>query len=206
MSKFFWALDFGHGGLTPSGHYTTAPAKMHKFPDGFTVYEGVINRQVGARLMRKLRHGNIDYVQISDDVFDTSLESRVHRADVLFKTDKRLAYLAIHANAADDPNANGNEIWTSKGQTKSDKFAQVFCAKYQELMPRMKFRKDEADGDWDKEADFYVLRKTDCPSMLVENGFFTNRNEAEWMSSEAGQELYAEAMFQAIKECENLSI
>src|SRR5690606_23625870 len=177
-----WLIDAGHGGITPSGNYTTAPAKMHKFPDGLIAYEGVINRKIASKLMRKLGVAGINHVQIHDDVADLSLEIRVAKADKIFKSDKSCVFVSIHSNAG---GGKGFEVFTSPGQTKSDKYAQVFCEKYKEILPQFPFRLDVADGDWDKEASFYVLRKTDCPALLVENLFFDNRTEAEYLLSDA---------------------
>lgn len=203
MSKYLWLLDFGHGGMTSTGHYTTAPEKMHKFPNGKVIYEGVINRKIGARLMRKLGIAGIRYVQIADDIEDTPLAVRVAKADKIFATDRSCIYLSIHSNAG---GGKGFEVFTSPGQTKSDKVAAVFCKKYQQLLPQFPFRKDLSDGDDDKEADFYVLRKTDCPAVLVENLFFDNEAEADYLLSDAGQENIAEVLFQAIKEIETMQI
>jgi len=38
----------------------------------------------------------------------------------------------------------------------------------------LKLRYDLTDGDKDKEAEFYVLRRTACPAVLVECLFFDN--------------------------------
>jgi N-acetylmuramoyl-L-alanine amidase len=201
MSKHLFLIDAGHGGVDVSGHYTTAPAKMHKFPDGMTVLEGVINRKIASKLMRKLRTEDIDYVQIHDDILDLSLIARVSKADAIFRSDRRCVYLSIHSNAG---GGKGNEVFTSPGQNRSDKLAQIFAENYVKMLPQFPLRKDVADGDWDKEADFYVLRKTDCPALLVENLFFDNRSEADYLMSDAGQEAIAEVLFQSAKQCEEI--
>jgi N-acetylmuramoyl-L-alanine amidase len=47
------------------------------------------------------------------------------------------------------------------------------------LVDSFAFRTDYAsDGDLDKESDFYVLRKTIAPAVLVEHGFFDNLEDA----------------------------
>ena len=40
-----------------------------------------------------------------------------------------------------------------------------------------------SDGDIDKESQFYVLRKTVCPAVLIENLFFDNRADFELLRS-----------------------
>jgi N-acetylmuramoyl-L-alanine amidase len=200
MSNYKWLLDAGHGGIH-NGHYTTAPAKMHKFPDGITVYEGVINRQITNKLIDKLRAKGIECEKIHDEVDDLSLAVRVARADNAFRRDPRCMFVSIHSNAG---GGSGNEVYTSKGQTKSDKVGQIFCDVYKKHFPETKFRNDLADGDDDKESDFYVLRKTDCPALLVENLFFDNRQEAEFLLSEAGQNRIANCLAECIEQTEKL--
>ena len=200
MSNYKWLLDAGHGGIL-NGKYTTAPAKMHRFPDGFEVMEGVTNRAIARKLWKLLEAQGIDFGLVYDEQLDTSLEARVAIADRLYAKDKRVIYLSIHSNAG---GGRGFEVFTSPGQNRSDMVAEVFCNSYHRHFPNRPLRSDKADGDADKEADFYVLRKTDCPAVLVENLFFDNREEAEYLVSEVGQQEIAQCMFDAIMEVEKL--
>ena len=198
MSKYKWLLDAGHGGMF-KGNYTTAPAKMCTFPDGLVIHEGVINRKITELLWRALEREGIDFALVYNEELDTPLGERVQIADRVYAKDKRCVYLSIHSNAG---GGSGFEVFTSPGQTKSDKVANIFCEQYKKHFLTSKLRSDYADGDADKEADFYVLRKTDCPAVLVENLFFDNRKEAEYLLSSVGQEAIAACLFHAIKECE----
>lgn len=201
MSVYRYLLDAGHGGIfkgVSKVYYTTAPAKMHTFPDGLVIYEGVINRQIVNRIVKKI---DVDYQLIHDEVDDLSLPIRVAAADNAFRKDPRCIFVSIHSNAG---GGSGFEIFTSKGQTKSDKVAQIFCDVYKARFPEFKFRSDKLDGDDDKEMDFYTLRKTDCPALLVENLFFDNRLEAQFLLSEAGQERIADCLAECIKKVELL--
>lgn len=199
-SNYFWILDAGHGGITKDGRYTTAPAKMHKF-DSFTIYEGVINRAITSIVEQELKKARIDYAIVAHPIEDTPLSQRVAKADAVYAKDKRAIYLSIHSNAG---GGSGFEIFTSPGQTKSDKLANIFCEMYQKCFPHYPLRTDKTDGDADKEADFYVLRKTDCPALLVENLFFDNLKEAEYLRSPEGQQAIANCIVYAIKDCERL--
>ena len=199
MSNYKWLLDAGHGGIV-NGKYTTAPAKKFKFSDGFEVYEGVTNRQITSKLVNLLHNEGIDFGLVYDEHLDTPLSERVAIADRVYAKNPNSIYLSIHSNAG---GGKGFEVYTSKGQNKSDAVAHLFCTKYMEhFSSRFPLRKDLTDGDADKEEDFYVLRKTDCPALLVENLFFDNREEAEFLISEVGQMAIAQCLFEAIKECE----
>jgi N-acetylmuramoyl-L-alanine amidase len=206
MSRFKWILDAGHGGMK-NGVYSTFPGKMFAFPDGFTIYEGVNNRAICAKLMKLLDEACIDYALTYDDVIDTPLEVRVSIADRLHKKTGNCIFVSVHSDALGDGNhgkGSGFSIFTSVGQTPSDKVAEIFCQVYEKNFPEFKFRKDKLDGDSDKEENFYVLRKTDCPAILIENLFFDNRIEADFISSEAGQDRIARAIFESIKLTEEL--
>jgi N-acetylmuramoyl-L-alanine amidase len=200
MSNYKWLIDAGHGGMK-NGVYTTAPAKMWKFPDGLVIYEGVINRAISKRVWLKLTELDIDFALVYDDQEDYSLEKRVSIADKVYAKDKRAIYLSIHSNSGA---GSGFEIFTSPGQSKSDKVANIFCETYQKFFPSFPFRKDLSDGDADKEENFYVLRKTDCPALLVENLFFDNRREAEFLLSEDGQRKIAACIVNCIQNVEQL--
>jgi N-acetylmuramoyl-L-alanine amidase len=70
---------------------------------------------------------------------------------------------------------------------------------YADKLKQFRFREDRSDGDADMEEDFYVLRKTTCPALLVENLFFDNRREAEFLLSDVGRRQIAEALFTSIQ-------
>jgi N-acetylmuramoyl-L-alanine amidase len=199
-SHYTWLLDAGHGGML-NGKYTTAPAKMHTFPDGLTVYEGVINRGITDRLADLMTKERISYQYIHDPAIDTSLVDRVHRADA-FSHIPGVIYLAIHSNAG---GGRGFEAFTAPGQTNSDPVASIICDSFDRHFGKAKgmpLRPDLSDGDKDKEADFYVLRKTKCPAVLVENLFFDNREEADFLITPIGQQAIALCLLDAIKTCE----
>ena len=114
---------------------------------------------------------------------------------------KNCIYLSVHSDAMPDGahgKGSGFSVYTSVGHTPSDAIAEIFCATYIRRLPEFKFRRNLADGDSDHEENFYVLKNTTCPAILVENLFFDNRKEAEFLLSEAGQSQIAMTLFEAI--------
>jgi len=165
-------LDAGHGGIDSKGNYTTAPSKMFKFPDGEVAYEGVLNRQITGHIYTFLRNHkelNIVCTVNQDDPTDVSLADRVKIANK-FKSSETI-FISIHCNAG---GGTGFELYTTKGVTKSDILAEKIATQAEAIYKdvNLKLRYDLSDGDKDKEEDFYVLRKTNCPAVLLECGFF----------------------------------
>jgi len=177
-------LDNGHGGLD-KGKYTTAPAKMHTFKDGFTIYEGFFNREIVKKIAYRLKSLGVPNHILVPGPQDTPLAERVRVANELAeKAGGKAIYISVHGNAG---GGTGFEVYTSKGQTKSDKIAGFYMDAMAEEFPGKAARTDLTDGDKDKEANFYVLRKTTCPAILTESFFMDNREDAELMLSHAGQ-------------------
>jgi N-acetylmuramoyl-L-alanine amidase len=50
-----------------------------------------------------------------------------------------------------------------------------------------------------KQAGFYVLVGASMPSVLIETGFISNKDDAKYLKSPAGQKQIAESIFSSIK-------
>ena len=125
-----------------------------------------------------------------------SLRERVALCNSTGSSSGRL-FVSIHCNAASREQAKGYEIFTTPGKTDSDKAADLAMREYADRFPDRKQRADLADGDLDKEANFAVL-KCKGPAILVELGFVTNREEADWLLREHTQAAQADAIGRAI--------
>lgn len=167
-------LDFGHGGLDENGKYTTK-GKMHKFNSKEIAYEGVLNRQIGGILESYLRSSGHNVVTTvgADDPRDLSLSYRVRVANQF--DPRHTIFVSIHSNAF-NTKARGFEIFTTIGTTRSDSLAEEIANEIEPFYKslELKLRFDSSDLDKDKEVDFYVLRKTRCPAVLLECLFFDN--------------------------------
>lgn len=199
MSKHLWLIDSGHGGMS-NGQYATEGKRSPTWGDGSVLYEGEFNRAIANRLMEKMTACNLRYMQIHEPVKDLDLVSRVNKVNYYNRDYENCILISIHANAG---GGSGFEVFTSKGETDSDKIATVFADKVKEIFPASRIRSDMSDGDVDKESNFYILRKTHCPAILIENFFMDNEQECKKiLMSSVGREDIAEAHFQAIMEIE----
>ena len=201
-SKFLWIFDNGHGGII-DGIYQTPGKRSPIWSNGSQLFEGEFNRSIVDRLGKLCQDANIDYVNLVDTNLDISLSKRTAKANEIYRnTNKPCIYVSIHANGFTEESANGWEVYTSKGETKSDEIATILFEKAQAEFPTHKMRIDTKDGDPDKEANFYVLKHTAMPAILSENFFMTNEKECKLLMSEDGRDRIAKIHFEMIKEIE----
>lgn len=191
-------LDCGHSKKTGG----------KRSPDGrFLEYKQ--NRILGKLIGEKLTSMGIDwcFTYDTDDENDLGLSKRASVANEKCKKygSKNVLLLSLHYNAFGDGlsfnNTKGFSIWTTKGNTISDKYGEIFFKTAQEILIPMgrKVIKDNSDGDGDYEQNFTVIYKTICPSVLFEFGFYTNVEEMEWLMSDEGLEVCSNIVIEGIK-------
>lgn len=197
----YWILDNGHSGLV-NGVYQTPGKRSPVWPNGTQLFEGVFNREIVKKIAEKLKIFGIEYKILVPEEEDISLYDRVNRVNFIYRRRKDAVLVSVHGNAG---GGTGWEVWTSKGETKSDGLASVFYRKACEEFPDMKMRSDNTDGDPDKEAQFYILRKTYCPALLTENFFMDTYNpDCLLMMSNLGKQQIANIHIQAIMHIDNI--
>ena len=187
-------LDNGHGSLI-NNRYQTSGKRSPKWSDGTQLFEGEFNRAIVNRIIEELSLSDIPYVNIAPEYWDVSLKTRVNRANKY--PARSSVYISIHSNAG---GGRGSEFFTSPGKTKSDQYATIFGEEYQKEFPDERLRTDWGDGDLDKEAKFYVLRKTKMPAILTENFFMDNERECKkYLMTREGRDRIAKYHIEAIK-------
>lgn len=184
MKPVLIIFDAGHGGMVKVGEqtiYDTFPKKLHKFKEDVIAYEGVINRNIKDIFIEEWSKDNRPYVDVTATNLDLPLEIRVDTANSIYdkyKNKYNIIFLSIHCNASPKHDAQGFEIITSIGKTKSDELATII---YNNISYnnnyKVKLRSDFSDGDPDKEMDLYILTKTKMPSVLMEVLFFDYYND-----------------------------
>jgi N-acetylmuramoyl-L-alanine amidase len=181
MSKYLYIFDAGHGGLHPeTGEYQTAGKRMVK--DGTVFYEGVNNRDNVFRILEAMEEADLEAIDIVNDWRDIPLNERVRRANELARG-RKCVYISIHSDA----NSNGTQWNQASGigtyVYKNGSSNSNALAKYmnQELVCNFSgIAKDRRV----KKCEFYVVRKTNCPAVLLELGFHTNEKEVKLMQGE----------------------
>lgn len=187
--------------LIDPGHGIDTPGK--RSPDGLLL-EYLWNRQVADLILEGLLSAGIDASLVVTETNDVSLRNRVNRVNTICNRvgASNVLLVSIHANAVGNGsawmNAKGWSCYTSKGKTKSDQVAECLYDAFEEEFQDRKIRKDMSDGDRDWEENFYVLQKSKCPAVLLENFFYDNREECAWMLQEETKKRIASAAVKGI--------
>lgn len=208
MSKRVYILDPGHGGINPNtGEYVTPGKRSPRWSDGTILYEGVSNRNIAKKVGEKLKALGIEfaYTVTPTEWQDVSLATRVQRANAL-AAKKSAVFISIHSNAGptSPSTANGFEVYTTPGETKSDEYATIFFNEFEKEFPELKARKDMSDGDPDREAHFYVIKGANCPAFLIESMFYTNEKECKLLMKPETEARIASVIVTTIQKIELL--
>ena len=206
-SNYLWIFDNGHGGII-DGVYQTAGKRSPEWPDGEILYEGEFNRGIVNRLVKLCNDAGIECVNLVDTQEDVSLSKRTDKANDIYRKrldqDGKCIYVSVHANGYSSESANGWAVYTSIGETKSDKVATILFEKAEAEFPGERMRSDTySDGDVDQESNFWVLSKTIMPAILSENFFMTNSDNChDYLLSEDGRDRIAKIHFEMIQQIE----
>lgn len=185
------------------GHAPNTPGKCS--PDK-TLKEWEWNLATAEIVVKQLRDAGYDVEMARAMDEKASLTGPVSVANNWCKKlgAKNVLFISIHCNAAGNGrewmNARGWSIWTTVGQTESDKLASCIFHGAEKNFVNQKLRKDIQDGDVDYESNFYVLRKTACPAVLIEHFFMDNHEDCEFLKTETSKVLSARAILDGLNE------
>ena len=170
-------LDAGHG-IDTAGK---------RSPDS-SLLEYEFNRDVANRIEDILIRHDIEVMSCYSDT-DTPLTQRCQMAN-MFNADY---FVSIHANADKEywTSASGWEIYVVSKGGKAEELAKKIHKYSQELG-----LKDRGI----KTANFTVLKDTTMPAVLIEHGFYTNKEECEKLKSDSFRQKCAEADAKGILE------
>ena len=189
--------------LIDPGHGIDTPGK--RSPDG-KFLEYLWNRQIADLLLDRFMMMGIDASLVVTETNDISLATRMQRVNRICSKvgASNVILLSIHSNAAGDGSkwmsAQGWSCYTSKGDTKSDVIAECLYDAFETEFADRKIRKDMSDGDRDWEENFYILQKSKCPAVLLENFFYDNRDECAWLLKNETKERIADAIVKGISQ------
>ena len=188
--------------LLDAGHGIDTLGK--RSPDGaFLEYKW--NREVAELAYALLEEHGFDVDFVVTETNDIPLKTRVRRVNEICSLygSHNVLLLSIHSNAAGMGaswmNAKGWSAYTTKGKTRSDVAAKCLYDSFEEEFKERVIRRDWSDGDPDWEEDFYIIKKTSCPAVLLENFFYDNKEECSFLLMEQTKRRIAKAILKGVQ-------
>lgn len=167
-------IDPGHGGQNPGA-----------------VHGGVMEKDINLLLAWEVAEGLSEYRVALTRKEDTtvSLVERVKMAN----DGKAALFLSLHSNAG---GGHGFESFVHPGAMEiTRRYREVIHGRVMEALKPYGIR-DRGK----KEANFYVLRETKCPAILLESLFLDNPRERELLVQRSFRSLLAAAIVSGVKE------
>lgn len=177
MGRFCVIIDNGHGRETPG----------KRSPDG-RLLEWRWTRDAAKQLKAELEKRGIEARLLVPEDIDVPLSIRVERANAIARVNPNCLLVSIHVNAAPGKgwaDASGFSAWICENASaNSERLATLFQNLAKEMglggnrwVPKEGFFR----------ANFYIVKRTTMPAVLTENLFQTNRQEVDYLLSEAGR-------------------
>ena len=170
--------------LVDNGHGSNTPGK--RSPDG-RLLEYAYAREIAERVVRELCKRGLDAERIVREEVDVPLSERCNRANE-YKANEAIL-VSIHCNAA----GIGKTWMSAKGWSafvslnasdKSKKLASCLARQAAANKLYVRYQRPDA-GYW--QQNLAICRDTKCPAVLTENLFMDNKEDVDFLLSEAGK-------------------
>ncbi|MBN1799156.1 MAG: N-acetylmuramoyl-L-alanine amidase [Spirochaetales bacterium] len=210
-------IDPGHGGKDPGACYTySVGGKSIKVAEKDVVLQ--VSKYLYEMLSKKYPNKIIKLTRDNDTFI--SLEGRPEIANKIpTKANEAIIYISLHANASANKKARGFEVWYLTPTHRRELIEPAaYDDEHKEILPILNTMKEE-EYTWEsvilakdildslnasignmtenrglKEGRWVVVRKAKMPSILIELGFVSNKEEA----LELNNEYYLKKLSQAI--------
>ncbi|MDD6795787.1 MAG: N-acetylmuramoyl-L-alanine amidase, partial [Clostridiaceae bacterium] len=164
--------------------------------------ETELNMEIASKLRKELKEKGYNVILTRDFgvsmSFSTVTESLDYKVNVANLINADL-FISIHQNSNDNPSAHGTEVYYSTNDSQygyiSSKESKV--AKSSQLASKVVNNISSNTGFYNrgpKDANFYVVRHSKMPSILVECGFISNPSEGAKLSNSSVQTSIAKAI------------
>ncbi len=171
-------IDAGHGG--------------HDHGATFQSYK---EKEIAEIISKKIHELNTDTdVKIHFTRNDDSPISLLERASLINEIKPDLA-LSLHINNNNNPTTKGFEVYVSD---QSNHYEQSVVLAEKLLFKLAK--KTPLSNRGVKKAPFMVLKKAQCPAMVVEFGFISNEIDRNYLTSEKGQTEMAQSILEFVSD------
>ena len=184
--------------LIDNGHGYNTPGKCS--PDG-RLREYKYTREIAGRLVERLRAAGHDAELLTPETYDVALGTRTRRVNGIARQlgSKNVLVVSIHNNAAGRGQwlkARGWSVHVSlNASTNSKKLASHLAAAAAANGQTVR-RPLPTQDYWPQ--NLAICRDTICPAVLTENLFQDNREDVEYLLSEAGKTAIVQLHFDGI--------
>lgn len=199
-------IDNGHGEDTKG---KCSPDALHGMMESpYWLKEWKWTREVAAAVVQCLQaEGYTAHLLVKEDR-DVPLKDRCNRVRAYCDRygKDNVILVSVHVNAIGDGikwmTVRGWQIHTSTGVTKSDRLAAcIWNVAKEEFRPPLKVRSyEESPLGHDFENDFYILKNTPCPAVLIENFFQDNKDDVAYIRSDKGKGSCIHVIVQGIED------
>lgn len=179
-------LDAGHGGEDPG------KVGVHDY------LEKDINLAIAMLLKEKLEEHNVQVVMtrekdemLSGEAGDQGkVADMKERVRIINDTKPEIA-ISIHQNSYHDSQVHGAQVFYYTESKEGERAAAILQEKLK-AVDTNNTRMSKANNT------YYILKRTEIPTVIVECGFLSNENEANLLVTEEYQEKLADAMAEGI--------
>lgn len=186
--------------LVDNGHGVDTKGKQS--PDG-SLREYKWAREVARMVCDLLQAEGYDASLLVPEEKDIALATRCARANKYNKKTTLLVSIHINASGSDGKwrKARGWRIFTTRGITEADTLAeyiwQAAKATFKAPLTVGSYSNAKYGHDW--ENDFYIIKKSYCPAVLIENFFMDNHEDCNYLKTNLAKATCAEVVVAGIK-------
>lgn len=163
-NKKLIVIDAGHGGHDHGASYTKWNEKD-------------IVEQISKKVFEQNDPSTVEIVLLRDTDNYISLTDRINKINELNPD----LVISLHINANIKTETSGIEAYVSEISTNHKE------AKEQAEKLLKAIANDKIQSRGVKQANFMVLKKSNCPAVTLELGFISNENDRKYITSEEGQ-------------------
>lgn len=188
--KIIIAIDAGHGGFDP-GKVGVNQA-----------VEKDINLSIAKKLKEALEAKGFETVMTreSDEALHKEGQTKATKQEDMKKRVSLInesgatAAVSIHQNSFTEESSHGAQVFYHPQSEEGKQMALVLQAKIKECIA------DDNHREAKSNESYYMLKKTECPLVIVECGFLSNAKEAELLITDEYQQKMAEAIAAGISQ------
>ena len=182
-------VDAGHGGEDPGK--VGADGELEKD----------INLKIAKKVKKRLEEKGISVIMTRErdemlngkSVDNKKREDMEERVRLINEAVPHLA-VSIHQNSYEDSNVSGPQVFYYSESLEGEKMAVKIQNELHKINENKKRQAKANDS-------YYLLRRTEVPTVIVECGFLSNREEAMLLVSEDYQNEIANAIVRGIESC-----